>query len=162
MQRVSSCDVAPLRTPPPGRSGEAMFRIAILRRCGGGLRVVWRWCAAERVSVAMIRMMKEGVVGGSDDGGCIDIGLVCTLIIFSRAAVGAVSLLESLAGLEISSAPSTPFFARGVEDIRAGMVLFTVLLACFARIPFLFAGGWRPCEGSVRPISMFREFLSLQ
>lgn len=68
-QRNSSAEVAPVRTPPPGRSGEAMLRMQGLgweRDLG---RRVW---AAVRVSVRMMRILGGGMEEGGVVSGCLE------------------------------------------------------------------------------------------
>jgi len=121
-----------------------MFKIAtfltLLRDCCGvGVAWVWVWrvCAAGRVSEITTRTV---------NGGVLVLGAVV------------VSVFEA-DGFTMSSAFSMPFLARGVDDSRAGIVLFTVAFAFLARTSFLFAAGWRLREGAVRPIVVLGDFV---
>ncbi|KUI54549.1 hypothetical protein VP1G_02002 [Cytospora mali] len=130
IQRNSSWLVAPFRNPPPGESGEAMFRIAtFLVVLAGEVRRKW---AAVRVSHARI------VRRGGD--------AMASPLPFEEGrgwALGAIT----------SSAASMPRRARGCADRSEGMTLLMVALAFFARASRLKAGGGRPMEGSVLPMT---------
>lgn len=60
-QRDSSWARAPLRTPPPGRRGEAIFRTAILGFLVG-VEVRMEWAAAK------VSDLMTWILGGVDEG----------------------------------------------------------------------------------------------
>lgn len=194
--RNSSCDVAPVRTPPPGRRGEAMLSMQVLGDFLGGLRGVRRW-AAVRVSVVIMRILRSfGDEVEDGDAGCCcwckerleksslrstdfldfrDRGCggssgtsrspltflrpwPLRLIYAASSCSSSFFLPEASAALTgagstMSSLLSTPRFALAIEASKAGIVLLMTCFACFARMSFRTAGGARPWDFSVRPIS---------
>jgi hypothetical protein len=181
-QRNSSCEVAPVRTPPPGRSGDAMERIHVFGPFLGGLDEVLeedgcldgkvRMEAAVSVSVVMMRIRR---LGGDERTGAVDSGLLGTS---GSACLSAVFILrrpwplrftysDSTAcwagvlragasmlgpGSLMSSLLSLPFRAREFDASIAGMVLLMICFACFARMSLRTEGGARPWDFSVRPM----------
>lgn len=71
---------------------------------------------------------------------------------FSVSGLPIVSGLKG-GGSTMSSLLSTPLLAFEFEARRAGMTLLMTCFACFARMSFRTAGGARPWDFSVRPIS---------
>jgi hypothetical protein len=176
----SSCEVAPVRTPPPGRSGEAMERMHVfgvfldsLDEGAPYFAGKVRMEAAVSVSVVMIRILR---LGGDVRFAAVGSGL----LMLSDSANFSVPLslrrpwplrftysVSSICwvvivlftgaslfgpGSLMSSLFSLPFLALAFEARRAGMVLLMICFACFARMSFRTEGGARPWDFSVRPI----------
>ena len=58
-------------------------------------------------------------------------------------------------GFVISSLPSAPLLALAFDVKIAGTTLLTICRACLARISLRMAGGAKPCDFSVRPMTLW-------